>query len=73
MLNSSSRKTSTELEKASHSLAQVTDCVERVCTFSFHTYKSGNFRLHWYVLHDPMLTKAFPWPFQRDFTPLVND
>ena len=42
-------------------------------TFSFHTYKNGNFRLHRYALYNPMLTKAFPWPFQRDFTPLVND
>ena len=66
MPNSSSRKTYWIGEDKSFS-SDGDRTVENGFRFQFPVaYENGNFRPHWYALRVPILTKAFPCPFNLD-------
>ena len=56
----------------SHSLAPDNELCGKGFTFSFQTSTKMATSAFTETLKCPMSTKAFPCPFQRDFTPLVN-
>ena len=67
MPKSSSRKTFYWIRESKSLSSTCKQTVWKGFHFQFpHAYKNGNFRLHWYALRDPILTKAFPCPCNLD-------